>query len=424
MKRWCVLFLLLLTGPIHASEHLSLHDAELRAIANSPRLKAADADLQSARLQVRGQWPSLLPQLSFTTDYRYVSEVPDLTIGPTSMPFGSHDTYSIGPVLSYTLWDTNGRLNLHRSLALLAEARQQDRSMTELQLIYNTRVAYAQAQLSQQEFKLVSESLEVAKIQHHDIERLVQTGAASSLDLLNSQMDVSNYELKVAQGLAEEQASTAELAALLGEPGRTEAYDLDPIDSTLSNATTAKARLSPDHPQLQSAERLAESRDFAAKSEASGYWPVIQFQAKASLDYPDGPNLQQVQQKTVSLNLNWPLWDWGHTRAAVAHDRADALAARYRREQTGIELQRDLTKALARITSLLEQRKTAQKVVQEGDRLAQLKYKSFRLGKITFSEVQSANLQLLNARIQKARVDAQVLTQYHTLLFLAGKETP
>jgi outer membrane protein TolC len=154
----------------------------------------------------------------------------------------------------------------------------------------------------------------------------------------------------------------------------------------------------------------------------SGHWPILQLRAKSSLDYPDGPNLRQVHQDTIMLNMDWPLFEFGEVSSKVAAKRAEALGALHQKEQEALDLTRDWTKANARLDSLLQQRQSADLSVSRGKELARLKFSAYRLGKSSFSEVQTINLELLEAQIRKAQIEAQMLIQYHSLRFLAEKE--
>lgn len=412
---------------------LTLLEAEQRSLSSSARVASAKADVHSADEMAKAQGAARLPKLSIEGMGKYVSEVPTMkpAFGPP-MPLGDNNNYSIGPALSYTLWDGGAQRHSFKSAQRLAEAKTDERITAEANVLLSTRVAYAQAQLAEQELKLVMESLELAHNQSRDIDSRLRAGSASRLDSLNAKTDVSNFELRRAQSQAELSAAWAELAAWVGleQPSSTEMASLGPetivLDDLEQSAKTAElAKVGngvSQHPQVRAQEKLAESSDLAADAQAAQYWPMITAQLKASLDYPNGSNLEQVQQKTAMVNLSWSLFEWGKTSASVEQKRADALAARYRRNQVETDLHRDWVKAMARFESLVKQLDTASLNVRQSEEISRLKYDTYKAGRTTYLEVQSANLKSLESKVAKARIEAQMLAQFHTLRFLSVRE--
>jgi outer membrane protein TolC len=407
-------------------DRLTLVEAEARSISNSPRLKAIQEDVHAAGKQAEAQRATLYPRLSLDASFRYVTEVPSVRLGPNTLPFGDNESYSLGPVLSATLWDRGSRDLTAKGLVKVYEARQNELEAAREQVLLSTRIAYAQTQLTQMEMRYVDESLQLARTQGRDIEQRQRAGAASRLDLLNSRSEILSYELRAEQARMDYLTASAELASWVGSVGRGDgAVELDSLDDSatefLGKIATLK-QAGPDHPQLAAQERIAEGLEQTAKGQEAAAWPTVQLQAKTSLDYPNGPNLEQIHQNTLSLNLTWPLIEWGRTASAVEQKRAEAQAARYRREQTEREFQRDWLKAMAHLLGLARQRDIAVRAVSQSAEIAKLRYESYKAGKISLIDVQAANLRLLDARVQKARIEAQAIAQYQTLRYQG--ETP
>jgi outer membrane protein TolC len=396
----------------------SLQEAERRVRENSPRLRAARQDAAAALEQARATGASLLPRLTLEGSFRYVSEVPELALGPVPQRLGDNENFSIGPALSYTLWDTGAGRAQRRGLYRLSEAKEKEAEASERQALLSTRVAYHQAQLSRKELELSEKTLSVASAQSRDIDARYRSGVVARLDALNARMEVSNYELRVTQARAEAQVAMAELASWVGEiPADAE---LDPLDAAAAGRVPEEAPLT--HPQVEAQWKAAESFREGLRAQWAGYGPTIQLQAKTSLDYPNGPRLERIGQNTVSLGMSWPIFEWGKTPALVAQKRAEEESARRRAEQGALDLRRDWAKARARHDNLVEQSRTSDKLLREARDLARLNYDTYKAGRISFLEVQSSNLRLLDAEIRKARIEAQLLSQKQTLKFLAGEE--
>jgi outer membrane protein TolC len=305
----------------------------------------------------------------------------------------------------------------------MAEGRDEDQRTTRRQITAATRIAYAQAQIAQHELRLVEQSLQLALSQQRDIARRFRTGAASRLDFIGANREVSNYEVRLANSKAEWKATMEDLATYVGPLNPD--IEFDPLEQSVSTVNP-KNLSNPDaaHPQLRSQEKQLQGAELQADSQAATRWPTLFLSAKTSLDYPNGPVLERIHQNTVSLGLSFPLFDWGQIGSATEQKRAEALSLRYRREQTQLDLNRDWQKAKARLEGLFEQRKSALQSVQESEEIARLSYQSYRAGQLNLLDVQTMNLKLLESRVQKARIDGQLLVQFALMRSLSGTEEP
>ncbi|MGE0614252.1 MAG: TolC family protein [Bacteriovoracia bacterium] len=402
---------------------LTRKEAETRARTRSPRLQAVAQDVAAAVGQSDSQYATLFPKLSLDASYRYNSIVPEIRTGAGSTPLGDHKNYSIGPTLTYTLFDQGSGRNLYRSFESLRQAKEQDHAAAERQVLLATRQAYVQAQLAQREVELVEQSLQFARRQYADISARYRAGSASRIDLLNAEREVSSFELREAQGKSELDTAFTELRAWVGPFGGVE-VKLDALEAeAVAQSNRKLTSFGVEHPQLRAQHYLAETAELAADGVGAGRWPLIQLQARTSLDYPNGPNLERIHQNSVGISLSWALLDWGRAGSAADQKRAEALGWRFRRDQAQSDLERDWEKAENRLEHLKQQRESAGKNVRLSESLVQLSEQSYRAGRVNLLDVQSANLKWLEAQVQGARIDAQTLMQIYQLEYLA-KESP
>ena len=78
-------------------------------------------------------------------------------------------------------------------------------------------------------------------------------------------------------------------------------------------------------------------------------------------------------------------------------------------------MRRDWLKARDSLLSLRAQRELDAVSVRESGELARLTYESYRAGRSTLIEVQSANLRQMEAAVLAARTNAQILLQLAVL---------
>jgi outer membrane protein TolC len=360
MRQWKILLLVFcLVRPAWAS--LSLVEAEEKALNSTPRLKAAELDTLSAVEQAEGQSALRWPRVSLDSSYRYLSKLPQLSLGGPPVIFGDHSNYSLGGTLSYTVFDAWSRSQLALSVRALASARDSERLSLRRSILSGVRTSYIRAQLAQQETRVVLESFELAKSQSSEIAQRFRAGSASRLDSLNAQREVATYELKFSQSRAEEEAAGIDLLSLTGEKDPAVPPQGLKLDSLQVSGERLEiktlATFSPEqHPLAVAQNALAQSAEHAATSQLRSYWPNVQFQARTSLDYPNGPVREQFHQNTLQVNLSMPVWDWGYTGDQVAQKRAEAQSALAKRENALVELRREYQKILARLESLKSQK--------------------------------------------------------------------
>lgn len=403
-------------------EFFSLSKAEEMAQANSPQLTAALQKMEASIWQAKSQHSRLYPRLSFEASYRHLSEVPEIHLGPIQRPLGDNENYSLGPMISYTLFDGGATSHIHKSLLRMKDASQEEFKLTKRQVLLATRLAYTQAQLAAAQLRLAKRSLKLSKDQNREIRQRFRGGLATRLDVLNSQAEVSSYELRVAQSLGDYNVAVADLEFYTGDLGNTERLQFEPLEEA-TEGLKSNTNLHGPHPEIKSQTAVTESLEQLAKSQKALYWPSVQLQFKSSLDYPNGPTLEQIHQNTFLVNLSWPIFEFGGQTAAAKQKQFEAAASRARLTQTERNLERDRQKALARYQSLQFQIESADKNVKQADEVARLTYRTYKAGGLTFFEVQTANLRLLDTRVQQARIQAQLLSQYYNIRFLVSKES-
>jgi outer membrane protein TolC len=317
---------------------------------------------------------------------------------------------------------------MYRSLKFLADAQNAAYRQTKQQILARTRSSYVTLQLAFEQLKLVQEALDLAQRQAKDIQTRFRVGAASRLEHVTAQREVSLYQLQISQAQSSAEEATLNLIAIIGTSAGFDAevpkFDLDPLSKSLGLLRGIEIVGAPAsveaNPQFNSQLRLAESAKQAARSAEAGYWPSVQLQARTSLDYPNGPAIEQIHQTSVGVLLSMPLLDWRRTKGLVAQKRLQADSLYLKLGQLQTDLARDWKIALMQIKHLESQKQIAQKVVLEAEELSRLNYQIYKAGRINFTEVQTSNLRFLESRVTLTRIHADLVNQAIRLRAIAG----
>ena len=419
---------------------LTESEAIAKAKQSSESLKSADSDWQASQEQAEASYSLLLPKLSFDASYRYVTQVPSIQLplpNAPPIPISAHSNYSIGPTLSYTLWDSGFAKNRYYSHQKMAESRKEEQKNLSTQVVGSVKLAYTRVQLGVEQLKMVKDSLNQADAQNKYIEDRFEAGTADRLDLLTSQREVLNYQLQLKQQQADLASALKDLLALLSETGvrdfsRPAPYGyspatvwlkLDSLEESLQTQTQGEPEvLEGESPQIKSQALLTESLEYGAKSQSASSYPQLQISARTSLDYPNGPIIENINQNTLSASLSFPLFEFNRNGHEVAEKEKEADAARHRKNQLQLDLSRDFWKAKEQLRSLREQQKDSEESVRQSELLAKLNYDSYRNGRITLVDVQAANVRALQAKVDLARIRAQILNQVTQLKVISGKD--
>lgn len=191
-------------------EPLELADAELYqlAIEQSPGVQTAQANVRSSEAAVsssRSQW---WPSLSLSGGYTWNNQQLSLNQGSTSWSTGISLSYPI--FNGFSREDANARadVNLTVSRAQLEDEQRQARATLE-QVLNDLRLAEQQIELAEEALRVAQEDLRV-------LESRYRLGAATILDLITSQVAVTQADIEMIAARYDYQIARAQLEALIG----------------------------------------------------------------------------------------------------------------------------------------------------------------------------------------------------------------
>ncbi len=426
---------------------LSLAQAEEAARAHALDAKAAAADSAAARDGADAQFAALVPRLTLDGYDKYQTEVPRFSAAPgvPPQPYGANRATSIGPTLTWTLWDEGALYRTWKSQKEGARSREEVERLTGVLATQAARLAYVQAQLAREKVRLLADSVALADAQYADVEKRLNAGAASRIDSLSShqedlqrrkdfyaaQSDLSGALRSLFQltglgaGLDLTRPVDVRVSTALpsGLPEPTVRVVFDSLAETPPPLAQAEAAEGPavDHPAAASYARTAESARLAAAAVAAGLWPKIVFSGSIDYQYPNGPVLQYVTQKSAGLSASMPLFDMRQTSRLSRQQTRLAEAAELRRALAVEQLSRDWDKAKAALAALRDQQALDAAAVTESEELARLVYLSYKAGRSHYLDVQTYDLAALQAKVNAAQTRAQILIQLAALAELRAQ---
>lgn len=428
---------------------LDLATAERETLAHSSRLAAGRETVEGANDQTKARRSHLWPILSMDGSYRYQTEVPTIKVNPLSpgVELGDNPNYSVGPAIQWLAWDSGAVRHSAAALAHQASAKAQEVRATENQLRLATRVGLFHVQGSAERVRLLAEGLRLAQAQRNDVEIRTKAGAASRQDLLQAETEVLSRRTQFREAQTVLAVEIRNLLALTGAPGN---YDLarplpadlvarrpsdipaPSLSIVLEPPTLLRARFAPAadrpfdkaRPEILALGLQSDAARKSARAARAGNGPTLQLAAKTSLDYPNGPVHEQINQKSAGAVARWALFEGNRVAHEVHAQESIARASEEKRQQMEEDLYRDWQRARDRLAGLTEEEVLNKESVDKHRRFSKMVYDSYTLGRATFLEVQAANLGLLQDQVRLVITQVDILTQLAVLSSLTNEAAP
>jgi len=258
------------------------------------------------------------------------------------------------------------------------------------------------------------------------------------VDLLSSEQDLLTRHNQLLQARSNMSAAIRDLVSLtlVGEdldptwpldkdttleptsemPAPTLILVLDPLNASLSKMEPAgQARFDSRQPQLEFLSELAEAARRNAKSLEGGHWPTLSVLASLMQEYPNGPIQEAVTQKTFGVNLSFPLFAGGNTLYATRAQQQLAQSDEERRAQQTRDLLDSWQKARDEAASLRVQQVITRRSADRAMEVSRLRYQAYKLGQLRYLDVEDANLREIQAKVDAATTDVNLLIQLANL---------
>jgi len=433
MKKFVFLCFILLACVLYAgAAALTLSACEKAALDNSPDIKTLSAQADAAEQAYKNISSSLYPSINFEANGSYVTEVPQINLGPQNFKFGDNWGYSLGPVLYYTLFDYGARQDAGKSAKSAYEAAQAQLDWGRKNVLLSVRLAYFKVTADLENMFLLAGQLEVARRQSSDVKAAFNAGAKSDLDVYMADKQVMTLLSQINSARAETASDLRDLFEItVDDFGVNPSYPLDARLANTAGLEPPSVLLSVDNvdaalenfnvynyfdfdaagPQLVAQDKMIEYYNRLASSYKSSLWPNVALKAGAYLEYPNGPLRESVFLGSGSLSVVVPLFEGSRTRSKAEEQRHNAAAASAQREQVFNNLKKIFDGAKDRLNSIKTEQKLAEQIIQNNKRTVDLTYSAYKAGNVTFLEVDTADNKLTEGKANLVNLKIENLTK-------------
>lgn len=431
-----------------AGNRISFAKAVNMALAQTPEMLKAQAQIAEARGGVRQARGHLLPSLSasFTgmgsdnplnvfgmklsqgkatfNDFGANQFLGPQTLGVTPNNLDNPDWYrNYQPKLSLQVPVYNGGQiwgGLSQARAYLAAARQGDQAARQ-HMIYEVLSAYEGVNSAQSFVGVAGKAINAAKAYVKISQHLFAQGVVSKSDLLRAELNLTNARLQGEEARNALADRRAELRMLIGLPPGTPLQITQTISAILPRMGLAELRRqgAAANPGVRARLFQVEAAQAGVSMARASYLPHFNIQISREWNSPslDGGRPSY----TIAGVLSWNIFDFGARSGALDTAEAQVMErraeARQARESTELAVDKSW-----RAVHLAGERVAARKLgvaeASEAERLARLRYEK---GVSTIADLLSAQAALDQARSQLVAARYQEVMAGASLMLATGQ---
>jgi outer membrane protein TolC len=381
----------------------------------------AQAEVRTAAAQRRNAWGNFLPSVSASSSASEffsegASRVDPITGQLTS---GNSTNRSVSTSLSASVDLFTGFRRGAELQAAKAGQTQADASLvdTRFQQALATTNIFFDALSAGQLVGVREASVRRAEEQLKVSVSKLHAGSATRSDSLRSLVTLGTARLNLIQAQTDLATAEADLARQVGEVGRIRALDDSSFHRVLTAVDTVGLRTEAESrsPRIQSAVASASVARANVRASRSAYWPSLTLGANTGWNASRNNDYAFLNQRGVSLQLSWQLFNRFDRELAIAQREASYDVAQATAEDERRAVQAELTARLAELDaarSKIDITVTSVAAATEDLRVQQERY---RLGVSTIVDLltsqealNQSEVDVVNARFDYLRAKAQL----------------
>lgn len=398
--------MILVSGALFAgADTLSLDLSDWVAIAmeNSPRMDVSSADLLSSRASLMSARSFLWPSLTLnSTARRTWSSTPDMSGGYTDT---DNTSWSISAGLSQELLASGGGSWLRLSGSRRSfQAAEFDHDQAGLDLMMEVIEAYYGVVESIGLLSSAQRSLERSTEQLNRTSSLYGIGGATSLEMIQAEVQRSSDSLKVLQRELAVSDSYTELRRVAGVIGSDYLVDRNAVIQPVSVSTAMGYDLDVSgNRSLAASERRLAAAEYVYRATGRSYWPSLTAGGgwNWSNDELDFEDFSRRDSWNVSLSLQWTLFDGFDREAMIQSARASMLRQQATHESLQNSVVSSVVTARDNLVNSIRSWELSLQVLNQANEQLRLSMMSYDLGSISL-------LDLLDAQSAVASAEASV----------------
>lgn len=426
----------LATAHASAQEPLrvTLDEAQARALATSHVLAELQARQAAANASVDVRAAADLPSVALLGAYQRTNHVPNFFVpGPPGAPLqliypDVPDNWRTRLDLQWPIY-TGGRSDaLERAARAEASAVGADAASARADLRLEVARAFWALVTARSAVDVLERGVERAASHAADVRQRLAAGLVPPNEVASAEAQESRERMLLIEAASQRDVASADLARLIGESVLTPIEPRDSLEAPAGVAPTLDVLLRDalaardDRRALERRVDAAEERYAAA---AAGMRPSVAMAAGVDYARPNPRIFPRAARWDdswdVGVNVSWPLWDGGRTRADTAVAAATVEGIRQQLAEFDSVLALEVRQRLLEIESGRAAIRAAGDAVRSAEEARRVVAERFAAGVVTHTEVLDAQVALLQAELDRTRAQANVRLSEARLARAVGK---
>ena len=379
-----LLFLTVLGAPSPAgAEVLDLKACLDRALENSLAVKAARADVSVAEYRLKESKAAYYPVFATSYSYTRLDETPTATFSGQDFQIGTADNFSWEVTLTQPLFMGYRILTGERLSRLGLENARLSVDLARLDLALAVKQAYFDVLLAQKQTLVADQAIRQLEAQVDVAENFFEVGMIPKNDLLQVEVELANaVQNKV---LAENNVSLAKarLNTILRRGIET------PLEiKDVQEAAVKEPRLEPSL-KIALKERAEMKQALVGSYKRTGDTAVVNG-SEADNDPVDA---------SVTLSLNWTIWDWNARGHRVGARKSEVVKARHVLNQVKDGVVLEVKQALLNLASTKRNIEVNRKAIEQAEESLRMSQERYQEQVTTSTEVLDAQTRLSQAQV-------------------------
>jgi outer membrane protein len=401
---------------------LTLDDAISRAVDASHRLGEVRARAEGAQAAIEVRRAAERPTLTVNGGYTRTNHVDAFGVPQPNGQFDViypdiPDNYFTRAAFQWPIY-TAGRLDaLERAAEAEARAVNAELTVARADLRLEVARAYWALVTAAEAARVLRESVERANAHVRDVTAMFDAGLVPPSDVSLAEAQRSRQQLQLIEAENIRRSVTEDIKRLTGLPRDAEvsiaAQLAAPIAPSAGEPSTTAETLA----LASRAERQALGERIAAAEErytsaAAGGKPTIALSAAADYANPNPrifPRRGEWRESwEVSVNVSWPVWDGGRSKAEASEAASGVAAVRERLADLDESIRLEVRLRQFDIESARAAIVTADEGVRSAQEARRVIAERFRVGVATSTEVLDAQVALLQSELERTRALANL----------------
>ena len=415
---------------LFAQELITPEKAVSLALENNYGIKLVNTDVEVAKNNANILNSGYLPTLTGNAGATYNRDNTEAEFadGRVTVLNGAESSrYNASVDLNYTLFDGLGRSYNYKQL-------KETQKLTELQAretIENTilqlfTIYYNVAERTENT-NAILQTLAISKERLTRAKYQFDYGQNTKLGVLNAEVDINNDSISLMNSEQQLRNSKRDLNLVLGNTLK-ETFRIDTkIEfKTLYDKAALLEKAKANNINLLQVDKSITINTLGVKSEKSAYLPTVGLIGSYGWNKNNNNAASFIATSTNTglsggLNLRWNLFDGGTAITRVKNAKINLEAQNIQKEQLRVTLERDFNNAWDDYQNKLEIYRLQEHNINTAENNFNRTQEKFKLGQVNSIEFRQAQLNLLNAELNRNQAKYSVKVSELQLLQISGE---